>query len=602
MKYLALVLAVSLCCCFLLPAADFDGDGTPEIAVFRDGLWLARGLTRFYLGASGDLPVPGDYNGDLKDEAAVFRPGTGLWNIRGLTRAYFGSSGDIPRSGDYNGDGTEEVAVFRPNQGLWIARNLTRFYFGASGDESISPGKLSPLEGEISVSGQTVSYQSGDDGYYQAGAEFCFQTSIKEGFLLVRDRNTGLTWAGDGNGPGCNFGQQTDWNSAVDRCRNLIAGGYSDWRLPNAKELESIVHYGEIYPAVDEIFFPNTKNERYWSSTTYSSASRAFAFGIDFRGGYFYSGTKATDLCCLRAVRGPDSPGGGGTREADFGGDGIGRPAVFRPSSGLWAARGLTRLYFGTTGDSPVPGNYDGEDHDRAAVFRPASGLWAVRGLTRLYWGDSSDVPVPGDYRGNREDYFAVFRPSSGLWLSRGFTRAYYGAYGDQPLAPGRTGGPKQCPVPVTGQTTSYREGDDGYHEAGAPFDFDTFTLWGATLVADNNTGLIWAADGDQAGCCFGTQTDWAAAVRWCENLSFGGITVWRLANARELQTIVDYSRTYPPVDPAYFPHTKDNFYWTSTTTKNNTAWAFIMQFDVGGYLDDDAKTALYHVRAVAGP
>ena len=88
-------------------AADFNGDGTNELGVFRpsDGLWSIQNVTRTYLGSTGDDPVPGDYNGDGIAEIAVFRPGTGLWSIRNVTRAYLGSAGDAPLGGLGGGGG-----------------------------------------------------------------------------------------------------------------------------------------------------------------------------------------------------------------------------------------------------------------------------------------------------------------------------------------------------------------------------------------------------------------------------------------------------------------------------------------------------------------
>lgn len=50
----------------------------------------------------------------------------------------------------------------------------------------------------------------------------------------------------------------------------------------------------------------------------------------------------------------------------------------------------VTRLYFGGRGDLPVPADYQTD----IAVFRPSSGLWAVRNLTRSYYGAVGDVPV----------------------------------------------------------------------------------------------------------------------------------------------------------------------------------------------------------------
>ncbi len=117
-------------------AGDFDGDGTSEAAVFReaDGLWAVAGLTRLYLGQTGDLPAPGDFDGDGTGDIAVFRDGTGRWAVNGLTQITFGASGDWPINGDYGGDGTDEPAVFRPASALWAVRDFTRSYLGGSDD------------------------------------------------------------------------------------------------------------------------------------------------------------------------------------------------------------------------------------------------------------------------------------------------------------------------------------------------------------------------------------------------------------------------------------------------------------------------------------
>lgn len=129
----------------------------------------------------------------------------------------------------------------------------------------------------------------------------------------------------------------------------------------------------------------------------------------------------------------------------DYNGDGTSDVAIFRSSTGLWAVKGVTRVYYGSSGDSPIPADYNGNGITDIAVFRGSTGLWAVNGGPRVYFGRSGDEPLPRDYNGDGTVDIGLFRPSSGLWAVRQVTRTYFGSSADSPI-PGYYGGTGAAP------------------------------------------------------------------------------------------------------------------------------------------------------------
>ncbi|MCA1684212.1 MAG: hypothetical protein LC708_03700, partial [Actinobacteria bacterium] len=124
------------------PVADFDGNGTTDISVFRPGnnTWYLRTTspTAVVWGAAGDIPVPADYDGNGTVDVAVFRPGNNTWYLRTAnpTAVVWGQAGDVPVPGDYDGNGTVEIAVFRPGNNTWYLRTASSaaVVWGQTGD------------------------------------------------------------------------------------------------------------------------------------------------------------------------------------------------------------------------------------------------------------------------------------------------------------------------------------------------------------------------------------------------------------------------------------------------------------------------------------
>ncbi|MDC7220299.1 MAG: DUF1566 domain-containing protein [Spirochaetales bacterium] len=94
---------------------------------------------------------------------------------------------------------------------------------------------------------------------------------VDNGDGTVTDNSTGLMWAQDDSG------DRMDWIEALAYANESELGGYSDWRLPNSKELQSLVDYeGSDFPAINTDFFNMTQTTfeseedraYFWTSTT----------------------------------------------------------------------------------------------------------------------------------------------------------------------------------------------------------------------------------------------------------------------------------------------------------------------------------------------
>ncbi|WP_434036187.1 DUF1566 domain-containing protein [Formosa sp. 4Alg 33] len=115
----------------------------------------------------------------------------------------------------------------------------------------------------------------------------------------------------------------------------------------------------------------------------------------------------------------------------------------------------------------------------------------------------------------------------------------------------------------------------------------------GDGTVSDYATGLMWQKSDDGKG------RDWEASLAYSEHLELAGHTDWRLPNAKELQSIVDYSRSpqttnSPAINPIFSTSEINDpegnsgqypFFWTSTTHLdgvNPTSSAVYIAFGAG--------------------
>jgi hypothetical protein len=60
---------------------------------------------------------------------------------------------------------------------------------------------------------------------------------------------------------------QLNWQQALQAAHGFEFAEQSGWRLPNMKELASLTERACVRPAINEIFFPNTPSDDFWTST-----------------------------------------------------------------------------------------------------------------------------------------------------------------------------------------------------------------------------------------------------------------------------------------------------------------------------------------------
>jgi hypothetical protein len=208
-------------------------------------------------------------------------------------------------------------------------------------------GECEPFR--LSRTGQTISYTAEkndgivgsvtvqDDGAVTAGRALSF---VDNGDGTITDLNTGLMWEKKDRAGGLHFvansyhwsgnGAQTtiwDWLDAVNSENGTGFAGYDDWRIPNVRELASLIDYGRQEqpndppnPAIDALFDAGcspavfctvatcsctNRNTAHWSSTSVAGApSAAWAVHFDLGRVTQTFTAKDTELLVVRAVRG----------------------------------------------------------------------------------------------------------------------------------------------------------------------------------------------------------------------------------------------------------------------------------------------------------
>lgn len=158
----------------------------------------------------------------------------------------------------------------------------SNFYVGVTDDGGANNTAMGVNHGTGHIKGYTATAEGAVGGRYVRavrGDDYGTNDFVDNGDGTITDLNTGLMWAQDDSQKGY------DWEDALAYAESSELAGYTDWRLPNVKELQGIVDYTKspsateaenIGPAINNLFSctpilneaGNDDYPYYWTSTS----------------------------------------------------------------------------------------------------------------------------------------------------------------------------------------------------------------------------------------------------------------------------------------------------------------------------------------------
>jgi hypothetical protein len=162
-----------------------------------------------------------------------------------------------------------------------------------------------------------VAYSVKNNVYYVRcvrGGQTSQSFASNSGYDSVTDNKTGLIWqkcsAGQNNDSTCSGSASSyTWNAALEYCKTPQLY-FTDWRLPNVKELKSLTDISRYNPAINTDLFPGTIAAGYWSSNTDTNSPDVAQY-VDFGYGYAHPSSKSNSyyyyVRCVRGGHGEES-------------------------------------------------------------------------------------------------------------------------------------------------------------------------------------------------------------------------------------------------------------------------------------------------------
>ncbi|MFH2142193.1 MAG: DUF1566 domain-containing protein [Bacteroidota bacterium] len=444
----------------------------------------------------------------------------------------------------------------------------------------------------------------------------------------VTDNITGLMWQ-QGDNPRMN------WFQALEACKNMNLAGHNDWRLPNIKELNTILnldrtdgwwYFMDVFP-VDNLQPPLL---HYFSSSIYNGD---FAWVTNFNYGYdgYYAGKLSPLL--FRAVRNieplplkskfvlPDT--GQLTCYDDEGnylkqikntefegqdGDTEIAPMKFEKlgynagilNSDTTSQESWLMVRDKNTGLVWELKSFEKNSlnpYDRKHTYKEA--INHIQNLNRHQYGGFSDWRMP-----NREELRSIVNyndsiPASDIDIFPEMLPEFYWSCDSYKINPSMQWGiyfGYGCGICFSNSKFySVRAVRSGYNPAfGNPARYN-FSVLDNGVVIDKNTDLMWMHD--EPG-----EMSFIDALKYCKKLDLGGYSDWRLPSMKEIATLVDLSCSDGNwFNKEIFPGVKTKplgFYWSSSTFAATFGWGVNFQFGYDGYYADK-KHGKYCLRPV---
>ena len=260
-----------------------SGDATAGDLLAGKKAWVDGGevtgtMATRTLSAANDTVQAGYYAAttlsavDTDLATANIKAGTTIFGVAGKTEVVDTTSGDAT------------AADLKTGKKAWV-----------DGSEVTGTGMPAPAP----KTGQTTVYRAGDDGTYQKGVASPSPRFTDNGDGTVTDNLTGLMWTKNANIWGT-----INWNTAVDNCEGYSLAGYNDWRLPNVREMLSLIDYARYNPALPSGHpFTGVQSSGYTSSTTCTTPT-TFEMIVETLDGEVALGTKTGAYYYVWPVRG----------------------------------------------------------------------------------------------------------------------------------------------------------------------------------------------------------------------------------------------------------------------------------------------------------